>query len=165
MKILLCLALFAFPLCFLPTQSQATVPIATVAEAYLDAYAALDFERLETYWTDASVWQDPTGAEIGASPAPVTGADAIRTYLKAATNGIDKLELTIDERFHSADHVVHVGTLRYTLDGAVMGAPGKTVPFEFRTVIVLVIEDGKVLRHTDLADFRDWRQQLADGVR
>lgn len=149
---------------------QALVPTADhpsldVAERYLAAYAALDFDRLGAFWTDATVWSDPTGAEIGASPEPVRGAQAIRAHLEAATRGVEELELEIDERFRSAGHVVSVGTLRYTLDGAAVGAPGKRVPFELRTVIVLEVQGGRVVRHTDYADFTRWREQLARGLR
>lgn len=144
-----------------PTDNE---PLA-VAERYLAAYEALDFDRLLTFWTDDSVWQDPTGAEIGASPAPVRGATAIRDHLLAATNGIEAVEFDLPERFHSGGQVVNIGTFRYTLDGTALGAPGKRARFEMRTVIVLEVRDGKVLSHTDYADFSDWQEQLQRSLK
>lgn len=130
-----------------------------VAEAYLEAYGAMDFDRLETYWSEASVWQDPTSAAVGASPDPVSGATAIRAHLTTATTGLEDLEFVFDERFESAGFVVSVGTMRYGIDVAPPGKPAHRARFELRTVIVLEIRDGVVVRHTDYTDFSHWREQ------
>lgn len=136
-----------------------------VAERYLAAYEALDFKALAAFYTKKSVWQDPTGGEIGASTEEVVGGGAIVAYLRGATTGLQDLSFAWDERFRSGDQVVNIGTFRYSASGAVYGSSAETIPFEMRIVVVLQIRDGKVLRHTDYTDFSTWIEQLRAGTK
>ncbi len=167
MQALLRLALLVLPLGWIAAAPTASVDeseeVLATAEEYLATYADLDFEKLSGFYNKKSVWQDPTGAEIGASTAEVVGAEAIVAYLRGATTGLLDVSFAWDERFRSGDQVVSIGTFRYSASGAVYGSEAETIPFEMRIVVVLQIQGGKVLRHTDYTDFSTWIEQLRAG--
>lgn len=136
-----------------------------VAAKYLVAYGAMDFERLAGFYTEDSTWQDPTGAEIGASTEVFRGPDAIRAHLAQATYGLENLTFDLPERFTSGGQVVCFGTMSYDTALAAPDGTARSASFAVRTVIVLEVKGEKVLAHTDYADFRAWSEQYRAALR
>lgn len=135
-----------------------------LAQAYLRAYQDQDMPALAEFWTSESVWQDPTGAEIGASAEPVRGAENIRAHLTAVCAGIKELRFDLPQRFTSGAQVVCIGRFSFVLEARGAGSSAD-IPFSMDTVIILELKEGKVVRHTDYADFSSWRAQYEAGRR
>jgi len=147
-----------------PTPLTAQDPLA-VARSYLEAYGEFDLERLRPFWSEASVFADPTAAELGHSPAPTRGAAAIEATLRAAIAPLLDLELVYDECFHAGGQAVGIGRLHYRLAGADFG-PGYDDPtFDVRVVSVLRLAGGTVLEHTDYTDLSGFWGRVAAARR
>lgn len=130
------------------------------ADRYLAAYSRLDFEALRGFWNERTIWSDPTTAEIGSAAQPARGPDAIEALLRGSLTGVEDLAFTFEERFHSGGIVVAIGRLRYRLPAAALGRETGDANFDLRVVIVLRLEGGKVVQHTDYGDFSDWRATI-----
>lgn len=133
-----------------------------VATAYLAAYARWDVDALASFYDEDSVWKDPTSAELGAATGPFRGPRAIVDGLRKSTASITDLHFRFDERFASADHVVAIGRLIYTLPGALVGPSGRDVSFDLRVVTVLRVSGGKVREHSDYSDFSRWFERVRE---
>lgn len=136
-----------------------------VARGYLEAYGEFDFERLRPYWNEATVFADPTAAELGHSPAPTRGAAAIEETLRAAIARLLDLELVYDECFHAGGQAVGIGRLHYRLAGADFGPGYDDATFDVRVVSVLRLEGGTVLEHTDYTDLSGFWGRVAAARR
>ncbi len=132
-----------------------------VATRYLDAYARFDLAALHEFWDDASVFQDPTTAEIGAPLGPVRGAKAITKALRGSTQGVTNLSFRFEETFHSGGRVVAIGRLLYTMPAKMLSKTEGDLEFDLRVVTVLHIEGDRVREHTDYSDFSGWRAKIA----
>ncbi len=143
-----------------PAPLSAQEPLA-LARSYLDAYGKFDFERLRPFWSEATVFADPTAAELGHSPAPTKGAAAIEASLRAAIARLLDLELVYDECYHSGGQAVGIGRLHYRLAGADFGPGYDDATFDVRVVSVLRLEGGTVLEHTDYTDLSGFWGRVA----
>jgi len=147
-----------------PARLSAQEPL-QVAQSYLEAYGEFDLERLRPFWSEASVFADPTGAELGHAAAPMRGAGAIEATLRAAIARMLDLELVYDECYHSGGQAVGIGRLHYRLAGADFG-PGYDDPtFDVRVVSVLRLAGGTVLEHTDYTDLSGFWGRVAAARR
>lgn len=135
-----------------------------IAERYLDRYTALDFDALASFYTDNSTWQDPTGAEVGASIEPIRGGDAILAHLRTVCQPIERMRLDVERRFESGGVVVSSGDFTMTLDRRAFGGAAGAVDVTLAIVIVLEIRDGKVHRHIDYTDFSNYAEKIGEAL-
>jgi len=136
-----------------------------VAEAYLAAYGTFDFARLRPHWNEATMYADPTAAELGHSPDPTRGAAAIEPMMRAAIARLLDLEIVYEECFHSGGRAVGIGRLHYRLAGTDFGPGYDDVTFDVRVVSVLRLEGETVLEHTDYTDLSGFWARVAAAKR
>lgn len=153
------LSLAAFG-CVLATASAATTAeLNQVADAYLAAYTAQDFDRLAPFYTEASVFDDPTAAGIWGEAFTVKGGANIVHAMRTGWTLVKSITFNVRERITFHDRVVSVGTSVITMDGAMFGGErGRLYTFAFPAVTILQIDDGKVLLHLDHYDYSALRQ-------
>lgn len=141
-----------------PQAAPRAAEVLAVAKPYLATYARFDLEGLRPFLDEASVWCDPTTAELGLPGAPVQGVEAILTELRNSTAGVQDLHFEFTETFASGGRVIAIGTLFYTLPPQALGRTERPAHFELRVVSALHIEGGKVRSHTDYTDFSRWHE-------
>ena len=147
-----------------PPAAGQRAPLA-VAKAYLAAYGRFDLEALRGYWTDATVWDDPTSAEIGPALPPTRGRDAIVRMLREALEPLLAPTIEYTEWFHSGEHAVGIGRLRYSLSASRVPSARHDVHFDVRVVSVLRIAGETVVEHTDYTDLSGFRERIAAARR
>lgn len=166
----LCLVFFAFAFGWSlraqsPSTPDARAASRAAADRYLQAYAKWDLETLRGFLDAQSQWSDPTSAEVGATPGPVVGAEAILQHLRGSTQGLPDLHFDFEERFHSADHCVAIGRLRFTMPAAMLGPNANDASFDLRVVTVVRMVGEKVREHIDYSDFSRWDATIAAARR
>lgn len=135
-----------------------------IAKRYLDRYTALDFDGIAAFYTDESTWEDPTGAEVGASTEPVRGRDAILAHLRTICQPIRSMNFDVERQFESGALVVSTGDFTMSLDRRSFGGSEGTVDVTVAIVIVLEVRDGKIRRHIDYTDFSNYAEKIGQAL-
>lgn len=120
-----------------------------VAEPYFSAYIARDWGALETLMHSEMSWRDPTAEQLF-SGMTVLGKGKALNHLRKIFSGISHMEAHVTRSLFSANHAIFESTLDWT--SALGNGKSMTIrstPF----VVVLRIQDGKVIEHTDYADY------------
>jgi ketosteroid isomerase-like protein len=120
-----------------------------VAEPYFSAYIARDWAALETLMHTEVSWRDPTAEQLFAGMA-VRGKSTALDHLRKIFSGILNMDAHVTRRLFSANHAIFESALDWT--SALENGKSMTIratPF----VVVLRIQDGKVVEHTDYADY------------
>lgn len=125
--------------------SAATAP---VADAYFAAYTARDWDRLEPLLAPDASFQDPTATHVFGGVLS-EGRDAMMQRFRVGYAGITDMTFAIDRRLISGDIAIYEGALNWGLD---LG-DGTLVDSVTPMVIVLTVEDGKVVKHRDYVDY------------
>ncbi|WP_298753981.1 hypothetical protein [uncultured Psychroserpens sp.] len=136
--------------------------IKDVTKTYLKAFYDLDYEKLETFYTDESFWFDPSTAVINPNVKKSIGKDKIIADLKSGFNGVQDAKYTFEKEFYSGPYVAIWGNYYYRIPAKFFqGMMHSDAVFEFNVPMVtnLVIKDGKVLEHFEYADWTDWAKQ------
>src|SRR5690606_1429468 len=105
-----------------PPTSTDSPSIDTIADAYLAAYTGQHLEELATFYTSASVFNDPTSEGYWNSRFHVEGGDAIVQAMRENCGLIRSFRFEVVRRFSYFDRVVLSGTAHLTMDGAMFGA-------------------------------------------
>ncbi len=141
--------------------------LAEIGREYLETVYRFDFEGQRAYYTDESVFDDPT-AEVFGEPYHFVGGDAIVGFFQE-TQPATELTVRVDiqdafvvgNRVHFFVHYENRG------DGAPFGSPGEQVTVIAKGFTILRIVDGKVLHHLDYIDypgmFRQAREQTEEA--
>jgi thiol-disulfide isomerase/thioredoxin len=132
-----------------------------VANDYLAAYGRFDIDTLRGFWTEATVFADPTAAEIGAPLPPTRGADAIASLLQVALAGLLSPSIEYTECFHSGGLAIGIGRLRYGLSAAGIPQAVRDATFDVRVVSVLRVAGNTILEHTDYTDLSGFHERIA----
>lgn len=121
----------------------------SIAEPYFLAYIARDWSAMEALMhTDVS-WQDPTAEQLF-SGKTVQGKSKALDHLRKTFSGILHMDARVTRRLFSANHAIFESALDWTSAlGAEKSMTVRATPF----VVVLRIQEGKVVEHTDYADY------------
>ncbi len=121
----------------------------SVAEPYFLAYIARDWSTLESLMHPDARWHDPTAEQLF-SQAPTQGRAHTLKHLRRAFAGIVDMKAHIQQRMFSSHYAVYV----VALDWTVLLQDGRRMAIAATPLVVnLHIRDGKVLSHTDYADY------------
>lgn len=127
-----------------------------LADAYIEAYSAANFENLADFYADDAVFTDPTSLLFGRRNAlyDIQGKDNVIAALKAyvAQYGEGHIRYDVKQKFEGGGYVVYQAILHYDWGkGKLKGsAPISTI---------VHIEDGKVQEHRDYFDYRGAMKQ------
>ena len=161
-----CLALAAALLCgAVPLAAQEAPPRdygevtaanTPLAAAYIAAYTSRDWDALEPLLAEQASFRDPT-ATLVFGGVESQGRAAIMERFRVGYAGITHMEFTPFRQIVSGDVAVAEGALHWGLD---LGE-GKAVDSVTPMVIVLTLQDGKVIEHRDYVDYAPF----LEGVR
>lgn len=124
---------------------QATAP---VADAYLAAYTSRKWDALEPILAEDADFRDPTATLVFGGILS-EGRAAIMDRFRNGYSHITHMEFVTDSRMISGEIGIYQGVLHWGLD---IGE-GKTVDSATPMVIVLTVENGKVVHHRDYVDY------------
>ncbi|MEM9598333.1 MAG: nuclear transport factor 2 family protein [Acidobacteriota bacterium] len=132
-----------------------------LALEYLGALADADWEKQKTFYTDESVFEDPT-ADLFGEPWRLSGADEITDFWRTnyESSGTLGVVNTFDRIFVNGSRVILVYEARVRFDGVQVGFPGEQLEGTIQGVTVLRIEGGKVLHHLDHVDYAGAQRDL-----
>jgi ketosteroid isomerase-like protein len=117
-----------------------------LARDYLAAYSAVDTAAMERFLAPGAVFADQTARPADGGPIVLNGRD---TFLKQfRTYGLTRLAYELASVFESNGRVVFIGRVN-----AFYPRAGGKLRFSSRIVTVITVENGKVARHEDFADY------------
>lgn len=122
------------------------------ARAYLAAYESVDVERMMELAAEDIVFRDDS-APAGSSGGPYVfeGRDAWLSAVEGfvSENGLIDLHQRHDFAYQSGAQMVFVGSV----DARYRAPAGGVSHFRSRIITVLTVQDGRVSRHLDIADY------------
>jgi ketosteroid isomerase-like protein len=117
-----------------------------VGEAYFDAYINKDWDKLGTLLADRGNFNDPT-ARLVFGQINVTGKAEVLDYFRRNYPEIT-MKFLPQRKTYSGHYAIFEGMLNWTYQSP-NGTERVVMPF----INILQIEGGKVVKHTDLADY------------
>lgn len=158
----LTLCFFTLPLA-ISAEETSTEPneLKRLALEYLGALADADWQKQKTFYTEESVFEDPT-ADLFGEPWHIRGADEITDFWRTSYESSGTLGVvnTFDRIFVNGSRVVLVYDALVRFDGLQVGFPGERLEGTIQGVTVLRIEGGKVLHHLDHVDYARAQRDL-----
>lgn len=133
-----------------PERSYAEIGAETapVADAYFAAYTSRDWDALEQLLAEDASFDDPTATHVFGNIRS-DGRAAMMERYRVGYSGVTHMEFSTSRRLISAESAIYEGVLHWGLD---LGG-GTLVDSVTPMVIVLTVEDGKVVRHRDYIDY------------
>lgn len=125
-----------------------TAASAPIADAYFAAYIARDWDALELLLAPEASFQDPTATHVFGGVLS-EGRDAMMQRFRVGYAGISHMEFVTNRRLHSGESAIYEGALHWGLDLGDGTLADSVTPM----VIVLTVDDGKVVRHRDYVDY------------
>jgi ketosteroid isomerase-like protein len=132
----------------------------TVAERYMQYYLTMDVQAMGALMHDAITFEDPTARLIFGSQKH-EGKDSVLAAMKQAVNSITGMTPDHIRQFASGNTLVSELTLRWSF----RSRSGKPVSITTPLVIVLMVQDGKVIWHRDYGDYTTFRRQYEEQVK
>ena len=131
-----------------------------VAERYMQHYLSMIVETMGALMHDAITFEDPTARLIFGSQKH-EGKDSALAALKQAVNSITGMTPDHIRQFASGNTFVSELTLRWSF----RSRSGKPVTITTPLVIVLMVQDGKVIWHRDYGYYTNFRRQYEEQVK
>ena len=153
------LSLFASAASAQQATSQETI---TIAENYLAAYSTFKPEKMAPFLAEDMVFSDPTSTDQTADGGAFmfNGKDAVLKGLGdyAAQYKAFSVNYDIERQYESNGVVVFVAQLTYNL----VTNDDKTFTGAAPIVTAITVENGKVVKHLDLYDYKGNVQSFTD---
>lgn len=136
-----------------------------IAEKYLALYTSMKFDELGEFYTDESVFEDPTTSffDPSGSYEKKLGREDITAFLKDGFAKISNVEFKIEKQFSAGVIFYSYGILNYDY---MMNREGKDVLLKIKLPLTIILEfkDGKVIHHQDIADYNEWYSQYKEQI-
>ncbi|WP_243919015.1 nuclear transport factor 2 family protein [Novosphingobium beihaiensis] len=138
-----------------PRYDQVTQASTPVADAYFAAYIARDWDKLETLLDDEASFQDES-AELVFGGLRSQGKAAMMKRFREGYASLTHMSFKPQRTFHAGHIAIYEGDLDWGLD---IG-DGVVVESETPMVVILRVEDGKIVRHRDNVDYAPFLARL-----
>ncbi|MEQ8574742.1 nuclear transport factor 2 family protein [Fulvivirga sp.] len=149
-------------ICSFPILAQSTID---TCSKYLTLYTSMKFDELGEYYTDQSIFEDPTMSFFDQTENYVkkTGKEQIVTFLKEGFSKISNIEFDIEKQYSVGVISYYYGILNYDY---VINHEGleKLLKIKLPLAIILEVKDGKVIHHQDIANYYEWHQQYKNQL-
>ena len=133
-----------------PSLADISARTERVAEAYMQAYVARDWDRLAPLLAAEARFQDPTAALVFGGQFPA-GKDTVLKFFREGYAAIQTMAFERSSAFFSGHHAVFVGHLAWSLKLR----DGRVVHTRMPLVTVLTLNEAdQVVDHRDLADYQ-----------
>lgn len=143
------------------TNNQTIEDLQKISADYLNHYCNLEVQQLADYYTEESIWEDPTTSHFGPDfNGKVVGKENILSFLTEQLNSLSYLKVKYTGRFFAGEYAVYQGVWSSKLDGKQVGSQRKLVKIQMPFVVILRIKDGKVIHHQDYADYTTYQMQV-----
>lgn len=156
----LALAAVAITAAPIPASAQASKYVeqsastGTIGDAYLDAYIALDWDRLEPMLADSVSFQDRTAELLFPNLVKSGKGEVIKGFREGYT-GLTKMIFHKTRSFHAGNMAVYEGNLEW----GVKFPQGRVVESLTPFIVILRVENGKVVEHRDYVDYQPFLEQ------
>lgn len=119
-----------------------------IADSWLEAYQAQDFDTMGSFLNENSRFIDPTsfGREGFDGPIDWTGPEAILSGIRAW--GVTHAEYHFEDVFESPGRVIYRGSIDVTY-----GMPDARYSFNFPITTIISVDSGHVAEHRDYTDY------------
>ena len=146
---------------------QATDPLLTIAESYLERLCAQDFEALKPLLDQNALFEDPTRVTLTGRVERIEGRAALLEHFAQNTKGKGASEVEIVETFVTGEHVVMRLNYKSKASGEVIRAQkgNESVSILIPAVTILRIQNERIVHHLDHVDYASILRQVADGVK
>lgn len=131
-------------------EGKATAP---VADAYFDAYIALDWDRLEPLVGDNVTFEDRTAEQLFTSLEKSGKAEVVKGF-RENYSGLTKMIFHKTRVLHSGAYAIYEGDLEWGVKYPAGRVVESTTPF----IVILKVENGKVVEHRDWVDYGPFLQ-------
>lgn len=130
--------------------AQAAQITAEVGQRYLQAYFHKDWQQLEPLLAEHASFADPTATQLFGA-ADKIGKAAIMQAFRDNYAPIS-FQFQQESQMEAIDHAIFFGKLSWTYQLK----QGQLVVDKMPMMVVLQIQDGKVISHRDYADYRPY---------
>jgi len=136
--------------------------IEDVATAYLQVIQNQEWDRMATFLTPESHYQDFTMEYFGSDAIDLRGADAITGFWRKSSedSGSSEILYVVDSRFTAGPAIVLDIALQVRVSGAYWNVDEPEIELKGRLVTFLRIEEGKVTHHIDFTDYASAMAQI-----
>ncbi len=132
----------------------------SVAERYMQHYLSMNVEAMGALMHDAITFEDPTARLIFGSQKH-EGKDSVLAAMQMSVKSITGMTPDHIRQFASGNTLVSELTLRWSF----LSRSGKPVTITTPLVVVLMVQDGKVIWHRDYGDYTTFRRQYEEQVK
>jgi ketosteroid isomerase-like protein len=127
---------------------------ARIARDYLTAYSAIDTATMARLLSSDAVFADQTAPKSEGGPHLIAGRDAFLAKLK--TFGLERIVYDVTTSFESNGRNVFIGRV----SAYYPQKDGTRLRWHSDIVTVVTVEDGKVVRHDDYANYTGAQQTV-----
>ncbi len=147
-----------------PAETVVLSDIDAIADRYLQAMWSFDYDGMASLLADDALYEDYTAEYFDVEPYVFDGKQEIIGFFRGvnASSSTQSIEPSIRYRFSSGTNVVLLIDVTVEVDGEAWGAPGKRLEGSGLTVTWLRIQNGKVTRHIDFADYETAIRQFEE---
>ncbi|GFZ93821.1 hypothetical protein GCM10011531_27200 [Aquaticitalea lipolytica] len=136
-----------------------------LGDEYLALYTDLKFDEMMAFYSDDSVFEDPTMSFFSKdlSYEIIKGPKNINAFLKEGFKKITNTEFIIEKQYKVGAIQFYYGTLNYKYNIG-KESESKVITFSIPLAIILTIKDDKVIHHQDIADYNIWLKQYNEQL-
>ena len=132
-----------------------------IANNYVEIYVNVEIDKLAGFYSEYSSFQDPTLEAVSADAAlEVKGPIAIIEKLKRNFKGVMKPKYKLNNYYHTGRYHIFQGEYSYEQNGVNFGGPDIDFKFNLQSTTILLIDNGKVLKHIEYMDYKKWFEQF-----
>jgi len=130
-----------------------------VADAYMEAYQAQDFEVLSGLYAEDAIFVDPTSFDVAPITSPIRwqGSDAIIDGIQGWS--VTSMRYTLERTYEASGHVIYDG-----ISDVEFGTPEGAVTYRFPIITIITVENGQATEHRDYTDYAGMQRQPDDGT-
>ena len=143
-----------------PEETETETREVAVGLEYLELYHAGKIEEMRPFFTETSLFEDPTAEAMG-SVFSLTGGDQIVSQLSALFAAQDP-EYRPALEFQSGRFAVSAGAFAYDVPGAMAGSTEKSVRVELQVTSIVEFDGDHVVRHADYGDYTGMMAELSE---
>ena len=136
--------------------------VTDVATAYLRAIQDQDWERMGTFLTDESIYQDFTMEYFNRDAIDLVGRDVIVGFWRdsSADSGTSEIRYVVEDRLVAGPAILLELALHVRVSGAYFNVDRAELAIDSRVFTFLRIENGRITHHFDFADYADAMRKI-----